>query len=266
MSDWVTEVTEEAMRRLMAHADKVGLHNTEEFTLRAFFMSAAHDLLVPRRPIFATEWKKFDLLVQRDNTFTIVEFKYYVVREKLTMDGVRDGYKGGAGPKNEAEFIPASQSCGRTRPAGSTTRAWSWYTSVSQVGRRATALTGATATFRQGVTFLTSRVCVSAHLKGESCVRSGVSSTYPTLLRGSEGRPMRHPGRRGPALVGVGEECEAAAVTGCKEGRQPEQLRKESAPLGRHPPRHLNDRQRRQRDACGSGVRQHQVRTYAGEH
>jgi hypothetical protein len=104
VSDWVTEVTEEAMRRLMAHADKVGLHNTEEFTLRAFFMSAAHDLLVPRRPRFATEWKKFDLLVQLDNTFTIVECKYYVVREKLTMDGIRDGYKGGAGPKNEAEF------------------------------------------------------------------------------------------------------------------------------------------------------------------
>ncbi len=117
MGDWVPHVTEEAMRRLMAHADKVGLHNTEEFTLRAFFMSAAHDLLLPQRPHFATEWNKFDLLVQLDGTFTIVEFKYYLVREKRSLDGTRTGHKGGAGPKNEGEFYACLNKLQETTPS-----------------------------------------------------------------------------------------------------------------------------------------------------
>jgi hypothetical protein len=62
--DWVPDVTREAMRRLLAHAEKVGLPNTDECTLRAFFMAAAHDLFGMPGPRFQTEWKGFDLLVQ----------------------------------------------------------------------------------------------------------------------------------------------------------------------------------------------------------
>jgi hypothetical protein len=64
--DWVPEVTREVMRRLLAHAKKVKLANTDERTLRDFFMAAAYDVLVAVRPEFQTEWSRsrFDLLVQ----------------------------------------------------------------------------------------------------------------------------------------------------------------------------------------------------------
>jgi hypothetical protein len=100
--EWVPAATQKAMVRLLDHADKVGLTNTEEFTLRAFFMAAAHDLRPSRR--FQTEWKKFDLLVQDDDVATLIEFKYYLHRRSADLDGTAGRPKGGAGPKNEAEF------------------------------------------------------------------------------------------------------------------------------------------------------------------
>jgi hypothetical protein len=102
--DWVPEVTREAMRRLLAHADKVGLPNTDECTLRAFFMAAAHDLHGIPRPQFQTEWHRFDLLVQIGALATAIEFKYYMQRHTLGLGGEQLGPKGGPGPKNEGEF------------------------------------------------------------------------------------------------------------------------------------------------------------------
>jgi hypothetical protein len=102
--DWVPDVTHEAMRRLLAHADKVGLPNTDECTLRAFFMAAAHDLPGMPPPRFQTEWRTFDLLVQIGTLATIIEFKYYLRRRTLGLGGEHLGFKGGLGPKNEGEF------------------------------------------------------------------------------------------------------------------------------------------------------------------
>jgi hypothetical protein len=51
--EWVPEVTLEAMVRVLAHAEKLGLTNTDESTFRAFFMAAAHDGL--GTPRFQTE-------------------------------------------------------------------------------------------------------------------------------------------------------------------------------------------------------------------
>jgi hypothetical protein len=102
--DWVPEVTREAMRRLLAHAEKVGLPNTDECTLRAFFMAAAHDLLGMPAPQFQTEWYRFDLLVQIGPLATVIEFKYYMQRRKLGLGGEHLGFKGGPGPQNEGEF------------------------------------------------------------------------------------------------------------------------------------------------------------------
>ena len=102
--DWVPEVTREAMRRLLAHAEKVGLPNTDECTLRAFFMAAAHDLLGMPGPQFQTEWYRFDLLVQIGTLTAAIEFKYYMQRHKLGLGGEHLGFKGGPGPKNEAEY------------------------------------------------------------------------------------------------------------------------------------------------------------------
>ena len=42
------------MARILDHAGKVGLANTEEFTFRSFFMAAAYELL--DKPRFQTEW------------------------------------------------------------------------------------------------------------------------------------------------------------------------------------------------------------------
>jgi hypothetical protein len=104
--DWVPDVTHEAMRRLLAHAEKVGLPNTYECTLRAFFMAAAHDLLGMPGPRFQTEWSRsrFDLLVQIDALATIIEFKYYMRRRTLGLGGEDLGPKGGPGPQNEREY------------------------------------------------------------------------------------------------------------------------------------------------------------------
>ena len=102
--DWVPEVTSEAMRRLLAHAEKVRLSNTDECTLRAFFMAAAHDVLGMPGPQFQTEWYRFDLLVQIDALATVIEFKYYMRRRTFGLGGGFLGFKGGPGPKNEAEF------------------------------------------------------------------------------------------------------------------------------------------------------------------
>ena len=55
-------------------------------------------------PGLKTEWERFDLLVQVSDDLTIIEFKYYLLRQTFDLQGKMRGYKGGAGPKNEAEF------------------------------------------------------------------------------------------------------------------------------------------------------------------
>ena len=104
--DWVVDATAEAVRRLLEHAGKVGLANTEEFTLRAMFMAAAHDRLTAagRQPRFHTEWHHFDLLIQVDDDNTVIEFKYYLLRHTTGLHGEFLSYKGGASLQNEREF------------------------------------------------------------------------------------------------------------------------------------------------------------------
>jgi hypothetical protein len=67
-------------------------------------MAAAHDLLGMPGPRFQTEWHRFDLLVQIGTLATVIEFKYYMRRRTLGFGGEPLGFKGGPGPKNEAEF------------------------------------------------------------------------------------------------------------------------------------------------------------------
>ena len=101
LDEWEA-VTRTAMKRLVTHANKVGLANTGEFTFRAFFMEAAWDLL--DRPEFETEWNKFDLLVRVGDVATLIEFKYYLWRRTYDLEGGPGRRKGGAGAKNEKEF------------------------------------------------------------------------------------------------------------------------------------------------------------------
>ncbi|MCZ2807591.1 hypothetical protein O2W18_20995 [Modestobacter sp. VKM Ac-2983] len=109
--EWVPEVTLEAMRRISAHAEKVGPTNTDEFTFRAFFMAAAYDAAegqgLEKTLRFQTEWHRFDLLVQLADVPMLIEFKYYVIRRTLDLDGKRRDFKGGPGPQNLSEFHAA---------------------------------------------------------------------------------------------------------------------------------------------------------------
>lgn len=100
------------MTRILEQADKVGLSNTEEFTFRSFFMAAAHGLL--ESPRFQTEWHRFDLLVQAGETATLIEFKYYLRRRTIGLDGTPEGWKGGAGLQNEREFFACLDKLGTT--------------------------------------------------------------------------------------------------------------------------------------------------------
>lgn len=101
LDEWEA-VTRAAMKRLLTHAGKVELSNTEEFTFRAFFMDAAWDLL--DHPTFQTEWNKFDLLVQVGGAATLIEFKYYLWRRVSDLKGRPGRPKGGASLQNETEF------------------------------------------------------------------------------------------------------------------------------------------------------------------
>ena len=94
MNHWVTATTEAAIERLLDHASLVGLQNTEEFTFRSLFMACAAALL--DKPVFQTEWRRFDLLVSETDSTALIEFKYFVLRRTIGLDGQPRGYKGGA--------------------------------------------------------------------------------------------------------------------------------------------------------------------------
>ncbi|MEM7682804.1 MAG: hypothetical protein AAF288_12675 [Planctomycetota bacterium] len=64
------------------------------------------------------EWKRFDLLIRARDTVGLVEFKYYLTRPNIDLEGKQRGWKGGAGPKNEHEFWACVDKLGRTAPAG----------------------------------------------------------------------------------------------------------------------------------------------------
>jgi len=115
MDHWVTAVTEAAVERLLEHASRVGLQNTEEFTFRSFFMACAASHL--DMPVFQTEWHRFDLLVREPDNVTLIEFKYYILRRTIDLDGQPLRYKGGAGPKNESEFWDCVRKLRDTAPA-----------------------------------------------------------------------------------------------------------------------------------------------------
>jgi hypothetical protein len=119
--DWVADVTREAMRRLLAYAEKVELLNTDECTLRAFFMTAARDQL-GLGPRFQTEWRRFDLLVQDGELAAVIEFRYYLQRRTFGLQGEILGFKGGPGPKNEGVFNACVHKLRTAVPEGVTDR------------------------------------------------------------------------------------------------------------------------------------------------
>ncbi len=99
---WFTDGCRDALQRMVEHASKVGLPNTDEFTFRSFFMS---ELISKNRcSKLQTEWHKFDLLLQNTNGNYLIEFKYFLYRHTYALDGSMIRKKGGPSPKNEVEF------------------------------------------------------------------------------------------------------------------------------------------------------------------
>lgn len=102
MDSWVGETTAGALDRMQAHAELVGLGNTDEATFRSFFLAALRSQLPTAEA--QTEWHRFDLLVQHEGRNTLIEFKYFLFRQTFELDGRRGHRKGGAGGQNEREF------------------------------------------------------------------------------------------------------------------------------------------------------------------
>ena len=102
MDKLLKEAAAAAMNRLAEHAFVVGLPNTDEFTFRSFFIYELKQLLPAAQ--CESEWKRVDLLVRNDDKNVIIEFKYYMHRRSMRLDGSPANWKGGPGPKNEGEF------------------------------------------------------------------------------------------------------------------------------------------------------------------
>jgi len=98
----IISALEHSMHHFKAHAERVGLPNTDEATFRSFFL-AELKRLAPSAEC-QTEWHKFDLLLQAGGVNSLIEFKYYISRRTREIDGTLGGWKGGAGPQNESEF------------------------------------------------------------------------------------------------------------------------------------------------------------------
>ncbi len=102
MQAFLEQILQKAMTRLREHSELVGLANVEEFTFRAFVMAEIMGACPTAR--CQAEWHKVDLLVQRDGLNALVEFKFYLTRRTVLLDGSPSHWKGGASRKNLSEF------------------------------------------------------------------------------------------------------------------------------------------------------------------
>jgi hypothetical protein len=99
---WVIDSTTSALERMKEHVALVEIGNTDEATFRTFFIEALKRRYPTAR--LETEWRRFDLLVRFDDSNVLIEFKYYLARPTLDLDGRHIGWKGGAGAQNEREL------------------------------------------------------------------------------------------------------------------------------------------------------------------
>lgn len=102
MPKWLDQALRDGHARLERHADQIGIANVDEFTFRAFVMASITEQCPDAR--LQSEWRKFDLLVQAPTETHLIEFKCYVLRRTINLDGTPGTWKGSAGPKNEGEF------------------------------------------------------------------------------------------------------------------------------------------------------------------
>lgn len=102
MKQVIEQAVSAALQRLKTHSDLVGLSNVDEATFRSFVIAG----IMERCPTAKcqTEWHRFDLLVQGDAIYVLVEFKFYLMRRTLELNGHLGSWKGEAGPQNESEF------------------------------------------------------------------------------------------------------------------------------------------------------------------
>jgi hypothetical protein len=102
METWVEGVAAAALEEFVSRTATIGLANTNEFVFRLFFMDALHK--AHPAAMMETEWQRFDLLVRLNDRRYLVEFKYYICRRTIGLDGAAGQRKGGAGTQNASEF------------------------------------------------------------------------------------------------------------------------------------------------------------------
>jgi hypothetical protein len=104
MTAFLIECLKTALSRLREHAELVGLFNVDESTFRSFVLAEIMSSNSLAR--CQTEWEKnrIDLLCQMNERNVVVEFKFFVTRPMLGLDGSHLRWKGWASPENEGEF------------------------------------------------------------------------------------------------------------------------------------------------------------------
>jgi hypothetical protein len=86
----------------LEHTRCVGLANTNESTYRSFFLD---QLCKENQSVLCqAEWRRVDLFVKLDNRNILIEFKYYLHRRSMKLDGSLGNRKGGASLQNKSEF------------------------------------------------------------------------------------------------------------------------------------------------------------------
>lgn len=90
-----------ALSQLAAISQRIELRNTDEFTFRSLVCVALKSLEPGLQ--LETEWNFHDLAVFGSNGHALIEFKYYIHREKRGIDGRPTGWKGGPSSGNEKE-------------------------------------------------------------------------------------------------------------------------------------------------------------------
>jgi len=102
MKEAIVSALEKAHVSIHRHAGIVGLSNTYESTFRSFFLE---HLCIDNPDVRCqAEWNRVDLLVRFPECNVLIEFKYFLHRRYMNLDGSDGNRMGGAGSQNQKEF------------------------------------------------------------------------------------------------------------------------------------------------------------------
>ncbi len=98
----IISALEQAHISIHRHADIVELSNTYECTFRSLFLEHLYKDNPGVR--CQSEWNHVDLLIRFAECNVLIEFKYYLHKQNVNLDGSKGIRKGGAKAQNKKEF------------------------------------------------------------------------------------------------------------------------------------------------------------------